>query len=125
MTQTPTSKPRGESSTPRTNHLFDEELGRLVASDPHYHYFKRVREEMTKLEHDLERVRAQTIEFGLRCRPAVKQWETRCAMSVLKWERGEYPPHYEKILKDEAERARKLFDDIEALTGLKAVEEDK
>lgn len=62
---------------------------------------------------------AEITDFALRCRPAVKQWETRCAQSVLKWERGEYPKHYEKLLKDEAERARKLLDEIDAMTEAK------
>lgn len=47
--------------------------------------------------------------LAARIRPAIKAWDVQCAQSVLKWERGEYPPHYEKILKDEEVRAQELL----------------
>lgn len=58
-------------------------------------------------------------EFAARVRPAVKEWDIRCAQSVLKWERGEYPAHYEKLLKDKAERARVLLDEIDTILAEK------
>ena len=42
-----------KTGTPRTDRLFDEELGRMVASAPHFQYYMRVREEMIKLEREL------------------------------------------------------------------------
>lgn len=64
--------PASKSETPRTNRLFDEELGRLVALDPHFKYFKRVREEMEKLERELSTARSMTFEDGYRAGVAVQ-----------------------------------------------------
>ena len=57
-----------------------------------------------------------TSDFAARCRPAVKAYLTKAEQAVLKVGKPDgYPEHYRKLLDDDANRARTLLDDIEAL----------
>ena len=55
--------------------------------------------------------------FAARCRPAVKGDLMKSEQLLLKGKDGTFAPHYLKSLEHNADRARRLLDEIDALIG--------
>ncbi len=56
-------------------------------------------------------------DFAARCRPAVKGDLLKSEQLLLKGKDGTFAPHYLKHLEHNADRARRLLDEIDALIG--------
>lgn len=58
-------------------------------------------------------------EFAERCWPAARSWLNKAERLLLDFDQGRttYPAHYRSILDADADRARKLLDEIEAIVG--------